>query len=269
MGRQLRPESIAVLERSLGDRDPLVRLGAVEALAGLEPLTRWRLGAASSGDPVRAVRLEAARTLSEVPAELQGGPHLESFEAALDELRASLRMDGDRSQAQLWLGSLAVQAGNAPEAERAFRRAIEIDSTYAPAYVNLSDLLRSLGRDGEGEQLLRDGLEHVHNQGGLHHALGLLLVRQGRRDEALVELERAAELRPDVARYGFVFAVALEGAGEGARAIEVLTEVHELHPGDVDVLSALIGYHRVRGEAEMAARYADKLSRLGSPIVGS
>jgi Tfp pilus assembly protein PilF len=200
--------------------------------------------------------------LADVPADLRGGHHLQSFEDALDELSASLRMDGDRSQAHLTLGLLAAQAGNAAEAERAFRRAIEIDRTYGPAYVNLADLLRAVGRDAEGEQVLRDGIASVANQGGLHHSYGLLLVRQGRRDEALPELERAAELRPDIARYGYVLAVALENAGEGERAIEVLAEVHERHPGDVDVLSALVGYHRARGDAEMADRYAAKLSRL-------
>ena len=269
LGRQLRRESIAVLERSLQDHDPMVRLGATQALGGLEPLTRWRLGAPVASDAVRAVRLEAARTLAHVPADLRGGPHLRPFEETLEELGASLRMDADRSQAQLTLGSLAAQAGDAAEAERAYRRAIEIDPTYGPAYVNLADLLRAAGRDGEGETVLRDGLARVMNQGGLHHAYGLLLVRQGRRDEALVELERAAELRPDIARYGYVLAVALENAGEAERAIEVLAEVHDRHPGDVEVLSALVSYHRARGDAEAASEYAAKLAELVPESRGS
>jgi Flp pilus assembly protein TadD len=42
----------------------------------------------------------------------------------------------------------------------------------------------------------------------LHHALGLSLVRQQRKDEALRELRRATELDPTNQRFKYVYGVA-------------------------------------------------------------
>jgi Flp pilus assembly protein TadD len=44
----------------------------------------------------------------------------------------------------------------------------------------------------------------------LQHVLGLSLVRQGRREDALRELKRATELAPDNQRFAYVYGVASE-----------------------------------------------------------
>ena len=89
---------------------------------------------------------------------------------------------------------------------------------YAPAAINLADLYRSLGRDAEGEGVLRAALAASPRDAGLHHALGLTLTRLKRRDEALAALRRAAELAPEQPRYAYVYAVALHSSpGESRR----------------------------------------------------
>jgi Tfp pilus assembly protein PilF len=64
---------------------------------------------------------------------------------------------------------------------------------FVPAYVNMADLYRGQGREEEGEQILRDALLKVPGQSGLHHSLGLFLVRQDRMPEAAEQLRLAAE----------------------------------------------------------------------------
>ena len=96
---------------------------------------------------------------------------------------------------------------------------------YAPAYANLADLYRTQGRDDEGERVLREGLLAAPDSAEIHHAMGLLLVRAKRNDEAMSFLERAAELRPGEARYGYVLGVALHSTGESDRALTVLRAV--------------------------------------------
>ena len=73
----------------------------------------------------------------------------------------------------------------------------------------------------------------------LPHALGLLLVREQRLPEALPVLARAAQLDPGQPRYAYVYALALEGAGENDKALAVLRQAGERHPGNQEIRDAL------------------------------
>jgi Flp pilus assembly protein TadD len=73
---------------------------------------------------------------------------------------------------------------------------------------------------------------------GLHHALGLSLVRMKRSGEALDELHRAVDIEPGRARYACVYAVALHSAGRRSCAKAVLTDSLNQHPDDRDTVVA-------------------------------
>jgi Flp pilus assembly protein TadD len=75
-------------------------------------------------------------------------------------------------------------------------------------------------------------------------------------------LAKAAELAPENARYGYVYAVALQSKGQIGEAITVLDQVLQRRPGDIDTLSALIVYHREAGELKSALEYARRLQAL-------
>jgi Flp pilus assembly protein TadD len=110
--------------------------------------------------------------------------------------------------------------------------------------------------------VLRQGLEASPGDAGLHHALGLALVRLKRNDEALAEFAKAVELEPGRARYAYVYAVALDGNGKRDEAVKVLKDNLGKHPEDRDTLSALIGFSRDAGDAGAALGYAEQLARL-------
>jgi len=190
-------------------------------------------------DPVRAVRLEAGRVLASVPEALMDAGQRARLRAALAEYRAAQRMDADRAEAHLRLGTLYMQQQQLARAEGEFERAREIDPRFIPAYVNLADLRRMQGRDADGEAVLREALEIAPGDGDVRHALGLLLVRRKRLSEALRELERAAALRPELPRYSYVLAVALHSAGDGQRALRVLRDARTRHPADREIRAFL------------------------------
>ncbi len=73
----------------------------------------------------------------------------------------------------------------------------------------------------------------------LLHSRGLLLVRANRHDEALDDLRQAAQLAPEVARFSYVYAVALNSMGDPAAARAVLEAAQTLHPGDSDIAAFL------------------------------
>jgi tetratricopeptide (TPR) repeat protein len=245
----LGPASSPVVVRSLGDADPLVRTAAMEVL---DPLLV---------DPVRTVRMAAAVVLAGIPGSLPTAEDRPLLTAALGEYFDSQQSNFDRSESHMNLGLIHARTGETAMAEAAFRQALTMRPDFVPAWVNLADLYRVLDRDDEGEQILRAGLDHTPDNPEIHHALGLLLVRRGRIDEALDRLRAAYDLRPEP-RFGFVYAIALNDTGEAARAMAFLQRAHDTFPGSRDILIGLATIARDRGDLESALTWAGRLRDL-------
>jgi predicted CXXCH cytochrome family protein len=205
------PVSLPVLERSLADAEPLVRLAAVAAVESADPAELPRLLSPRLRDPVRAVRLEAARVLASGPV---SNPVLE---AALAEYRQAQEINADRPESRLNLGWLRAREGDPEGAAAHFAAALGLDPTFIPAYVNLADLYRLRGRDVEGERLLRRAASLAPGDARVRYALGLLLVRAGRLPEAVGELAQAVQLEPREPRYAYAYRLAVESSSSERR----------------------------------------------------
>ena len=212
----LSPRSVPVVERALRHEDPLMRMAALEPLEVMEPRLRLRLGEPNLRDPVRLVRIEAARLLASVPAELWPPGERDALAAPLAEYRRAQRENADRPESHLNLGLLELELGELASARREYETALRLDPMFVPAYVNLADLARLEGQDDEGERVLRQALEMAPASAEVQHALGLLLIRRERIPEALEALRRAAELAPNHLRYTYVYEIALEQLTESA-----------------------------------------------------
>ena len=194
-------------EAGLKDASPLVRHAAVGVYDFAPPEQRLAV-APLLDDPIRAVRMRCARALAPLPAQALGPANAAAYAKAADEYVASERFNADRPENRTNLGGFFAERGRYMEAEAQFRSAIELDPLFVPAWVNFSDLMRMRQREPDAEALLREGLAKSPSDATLHHALGLSLVRQGKRDEALRELKRATELAPDNSRFSYVYGVA-------------------------------------------------------------
>ncbi|WP_437611075.1 multiheme c-type cytochrome [Sorangium sp. So ce834] len=201
--------SLAVLRAALADPDPLLRRAALSALEGHDHRRIAAVAAPLLADPVRGVRVEAARLLAGVDLGALPERAAQHLDGALREYIATQTLHADRAEAQNNLGLVFSRTGKARDAEQAYLAALRIEPGYVPTYVNLADLYRVLGRDADGVALLRRGIARLPEQAELLHALGLALVRQGHRDNALEPLKRAAELAPEQARFQIVYQAAL------------------------------------------------------------
>jgi Flp pilus assembly protein TadD len=255
----------AALARALSDPSPLVRDGALDAAEVLEPVERLRLVGPLLRDPIRTVRIDAARTLVRVPKEQMTAAQRSDFERALSEYVESQLVDADRAEAHINLAGVYAAQGEAGKAEAEYRTAIRLTPALGAAYVNLADLYRQQGREGEAEAVLREGLAAAPADPGVHYALGLSLVRQKRMPEALEELRKAAEAPPPSPRYAYVYGVALDSVGETGRAIQVLAAAHARHAGNAEILQALVAFSEKTGDPAAAQAYARKLEALGTP----
>jgi tetratricopeptide (TPR) repeat protein len=251
-----------VIRQALRDEDPLVRFGALLALDAQPPSVRPLLLLPLLDDPVRAVRIEAARLLAPARQQSLTAGQRARLDRVLEEYRQAQRQNTDRAEAHLNLGLLHLDLGEPERAEAEYVQAIEREPSFLPAYVNLADLYRLQGRDEDGERVLHEALELVPDNAAVQHALGLLLVRRKRFDEALEYLESAAHARPDEPRYVYVYGVGLHSAGRTDRALSVLQDAHDRHPGNPDLLVALATISRDAGSIDSAIRYAEKLVGL-------
>ena len=262
LGPYLSAATLDVVALGLDADDPLLRVAALQALESVPPDIRVRLAFPALKDPVRAVRIEAARLLAALPSgDLPPGQQSQ-LDKGLEEYIESQQAMAERPEAQVNLGNLYAASGETGPATAAYRTATELDPGFVPAYVNHADLLRNREDEAAAEAVLRRAVAVMPESGDVYHALGLSLIRQKRNTEAIEALEQAARYSPDNARYVYVYAVALNSAGETARALLVLQGAHNRFPNNTDILSALVAFNRDSGNPEAARRYAERLQSL-------
>jgi Flp pilus assembly protein TadD len=246
----------------LSDPDPLVRLGALDGLEGVPTDQLWPIASAHLTDPVRGMRIRAAELLATVPPARRPAADHDRFARAATEFVAAQKLNADRPDARTALGNFLARQANAAEAESEYRAALRLDHSFAAAAINLADLYRQLGRDSDSEPILREALAGSPRDASLHHALGLMHVRQRRTDAALDELRQAAVLEPGQARYAYVYAIALNSSGRRDDALAVLNDTLRRHPGNLELLSAAFSFSREKGDATAALDYAERMARL-------
>ena len=234
------PAGADAVTRAVGDADPLVRRAALAALELLPPDARIAPAVPLLGDPVRIVRIEAARVLAAVRPEALSQDTRAVYERAAADFVAAQRANADRPESLTNLGTFFAARRRVADAEREFRAALALDRAFVPAYVNLADLYRAEQREPDVRSVLEEGLKAVPDDAALHYALGLALVRAKRPAEALTHLERAAARAPDNARFVYTYAVGLHSAGRPREAAAVLEKGLARHPNDPDMQQFLV-----------------------------
>jgi tetratricopeptide (TPR) repeat protein len=260
LARYAQPATMHAARNGLTAADALVRRASIGALAPLPPDQRLPWVAPLLLDPVRSVRMEAAYVLADARDAFEPTQRA-AFDRAAAEYEGAQRFNADRPEGRVALGNFYARQGRLPEAQAQLQSALTLDPTFVPAYVNLADVWRVLGRDADGERTLRDGLGHAAGAAALHHALGLTLIRLHRNTEALAELRRAAQIDGGNARFAYVYAVALQSAGQLQVALAELDRALVRHPEDRDLLIAAVSFRRDRGDTAGARRYVERLSR--------
>ncbi len=258
----LSPSIVGLAKSSLSDPDPMVRIGALDMLENARAEDVWPLAAPSLADSVRGVRVRAADLLAAVPAASLSGADRQNFDRAAAEFIAAQRLNADRPEARLTLGSFFARRGETAQAEAEYKAALKIAPQFAPAAVNLADLYRQTQRDGDGEAVLRAALAASPRDAGLHYALGLALIRLKRPGEALGELRQASELAPENAHDVYVYAIALNSTGRGDEARKVLLDALARRPDNRDLLTGLVQISRQAGDLASALKYAERLASL-------
>jgi tetratricopeptide (TPR) repeat protein len=245
----------------LDSPDAQIRRSALIALEVFPPEMRMEKTFKMLNDPVKTVRMEAARQLSTFPLDKIDKKRKERLEKAFEAYEEILRFTADRPESQVSLGIFYSNRKLFEKAEKAYVEALHLQPQFVSAYINYSNFLVSRGRTEEAFDILQKGIKTIPNIAVLHHALGLWYVRNKEPDKAIVELEKATKLAENNARFAYVYAVAI-GKKDSKKAINILEKAYLKHNGDLQIVSALAYYYKQRGDLEKSKLYEEKLKAL-------
>jgi predicted CXXCH cytochrome family protein len=244
------------------DVDPVLRTAAAESVAGLSVAQRISALTPLLTDPVRAVRITAARNLSFVPADQLSASSKPAFEAALAEYVATQEFSRDMPGADMNLAVVYENTGKTALAERLYRAALKIDPDFTPARANLARLYNATSRNEEAVRVLQEGLKREPGSGELQYSLGLLLAEEKRMTEATEALGQAAKLMPDRASVHYNYGLALDQIGKSGPAEAALLRAQALAPEDPSMSYALVAFYSKAGRKDAALKWAEELRKL-------
>jgi len=255
-------EAGEVLQKTLKDDESLVRVASVRALTMFDPRTILPLAEPMLDDPVLAVRAEAARVLSVVPADQMTPEQIEKRKAGLDEYRDTQAVNNDRPDAHLNLGGILANMGDHDGAIEEFKTAMRLNPLVPQPKWMLAQLYRQTGRDSEAEPLLRELVKSQPQFGDAYYSLGLLLAGSDRLEEAVNVLKQAADRMPNFPRVWYNYGLALQRLNRHEEAERALSRAYELNNQSPDFVNALSIFYVQRQQWEKALTFTQYLARL-------
>lgn len=257
-------QALTLATKDLLHPAPQVRESAVRAVSALlPPAERVTLYAPLLRDPVRAVRIIAARDLLSVPGQ---GPAWDSAITEYEQVQSSLL---ERAEANLNLAMLYQASGRGDKVEAQLRTALLRDPDFFPALVTLAQWLEANGRTPEARGLIADELARHPDAALLQHTQGLMLIRSGETAKAMPHLRNAARLEPANGQFTFVLAVALHDSGRVDEACQQLENLLKRQPYHRNARLSLIQYYLENGQEPKAQVVMQRWKKLnpGDPAL--
>ena len=167
--------------------------------------------------------------------------------------------------------------GQLAEAEQGFRRATELNPSYAGAYSNMGVTLQEQGKLDQAITAYHRALEINPANAEAYNNMGNALQEQGKLDEAITAYHRALEIKPANAEAHNNLGNALQEQGKLAEAITAYHRALEINPAYAEahynmgnalqeqgkLEEAITAYHRA---LEINPAYAEAHNNLGNAL---
>ena len=260
------------LLKAAGDPSPLVRGAAVQALGLIPSMESLQALIESTKDDYRLVRVRAAAGLASFPGMSVPAAYQEQISKATDEYLASITVMPDQWTSHHNLGNYHLGQGEFKKAVASYQTALRFDPQAVAVMVNMSIAHARMGEADEAEKILLKALALAPDNAAGNFNLGLLyaekrqlkpaedhlrkaitadpqmaqaaynlciITAKDRLDEAVAWCRKAADLRPQDAKYAYTLAFYLQQKGETAQAGKVLNTLLEKYPQHRDAEALL------------------------------
>jgi tetratricopeptide (TPR) repeat protein len=181
--------------------------------------------------PALSTAMMRAITENNLAAALQESGRLDE---ALDHYRRAIAIESDYAPAYNNMGTALRAAGRPVEAIAAYERALQTLPEYPDAHYNLANALMAQGRSNEAVGHLVIASQRLPISAGVHNNLGKALADSGRLAEAAIELRQAVALDPRSATAHHNLGNVLASQSRVDEALIHLRRAVELDPADVE-----------------------------------
>jgi len=247
---------------------------------------------ATDRDPNYALAFSGLADCYAILNDYAGTPTSESVPQAKAYATRALSLDDQLAEPHATLGSINQQLWQWAEAEKEYKRAIEINPNYATAYHWYSILLRVLGRNDEAAAMIKRAheidplssvisvnvtrmyqLQNNHeasienslkiieldpNFAPAYEYLGLSHLKRARNAEAVAALEKAAQLTD---RYGFALGnlgYVYAATGKRTEALAIIKELEEKYTRKEAIGQYIAAVYVGLGDKDKAFEWLEK-----------
>ena len=207
----------------LGDESPLVRVAAANALRFASPQVRAQYVAPLLADPVRDVRLAAARAMIDIPTDALSPNERALAGQVRNDLSRSLAEHADFPETHVLLGGMALTLRDFTAARAAFAEATRMDPQLDDIWLMQARIALALEDRAGAEAILTAAIGANPDSVALLQLRGDVHFERGDSRAAVADLERAVELAPQDAALRIGLALALSGSGDDAAALQQLS----------------------------------------------
>ena len=156
----------------------------------------------------------------------------------------------------LWMGMGLTQhlADRTDEAAAALKKAIELDPAFTDAYIVLGDVLESDNKLADALPVFQAAIQKQPDLyiGYFYYGKTLLKMNDGRMQQAIEALRKAAQLRPDFAEGHYELGRALEHEGHTGEAIAEYSASAQRDPALAESQYRLALLYRKQGDTSRA-----------------
>ncbi len=256
----------ALSHEALMHKNPLVRAAAVRTIS-VDVLNHSIDDVAGRlDDPVRLVRMAAARRLVAVGNRLADSRFRESLDRAVEEYRLGQLVMSDRAGSHLNLASMYEMLGKRRAASDSLRTAIRVEPYLTGPRGELARLLdlrggedASIGANFKAEvrslrqqevDLLARDFQLLPGDPTLRYRQGMLLYLLDEPDRALVALRAACNLAPNAYQSWLALALLCEKQQLWDEALGALGQMHKLRPGDPAIGGIYVRMQQAMGKGK-------------------
>lgn len=187
---------------------------------------------------------------------------MDRYDQAIEVVQTGLGATSSTAPLQLRLGAVEMVKGNYTAARNAFQAALDIDPQLDTAYVGLAQTYARQSNDLAAIHILEAARQKLPDHYLLEYYFGLLANRLGRGQEAILALERAAQLEPKSSDPSFELGKLYASQQDWPQARNAFVRVVELNPQFAPAhyqLSQAYAHLGLRAKAEEEARLTHTL----------